>query len=148
MKIVGKLQKVIKIYNAYTFNKIVAPQSATIFTSHKCNLGCVMCWRKTESGKHRLLWKPVPTEKWKSTIKELNNMGCKKLEFSGGGEPLLDKDFKNLAEYAKGLGMHCCLTTNGTLLNNQMVDFLNSINWDVVHVSLDGPDKDTNNKII
>src|SRR4030042_6140842 len=107
MKKINQIRKAVKIYNAYTFNRVASPITATIFTSHKCNLGCAMCWRKTDSGVERLKWKPVPMKRWESIIRELNDMNCKRLEFSGGGEPLLDKNFKHLAKLAKDLSMQC-----------------------------------------
>ncbi|OGW47855.1 MAG: hypothetical protein A2Y66_02120 [Nitrospirae bacterium RBG_13_41_22] len=142
-----KLVKSIKIFNSYNFNAKAFPINATIFTSHKCNLGCAMCWRNTKSGEDRLNWEPVPIEIWERTIKELKEMGCNKLQISGGGEPLLDKNFGKLAKLAKKIEMECQLTTNGTLLNKEIVDFLNEIKWDTVIISLDAPDKETNNKI-
>ena len=137
----------LKIASFYRSNKPIAPSTAALYLHARCNLSCSMCWRRTDFAAERLKQEEVPVSRWEETILELAEMGCKSIKFSGGGEPLLYSGFLKLAELAKGLDMHCVLTTNGILLDKQMKGALDKIGWDEVTISLDGPTEEINNRI-
>ena len=144
--IMGKVSKILRLWRFYYFNKPSAPWSSMIYLTSKCNLNCPMCWRHTDFGKEYVSKPELTTADFKRVITELNEMGCKKLSFAGGGEPVIQKNFLELAQLAKSFDMECDLVTNGTLLLD-MIPELEKIGWDNVSISLDGHTKEINDKI-
>lgn len=60
-----------------------------------------------------------------------------------GGEPLLREDFFEIMNYAHGLGYHWGMTSNGTLIDDDMAKKLETAGMGTVSISLDGL-KETN----
>ncbi len=54
-----------------------------------------------------------------------------------GGEPLMRRDFMDLAEYASSLGIKLVLSTNGTLITKEVARRLRAIGFSYVGISLD-----------
>jgi Molybdenum cofactor biosynthesis enzyme len=84
------------------------PIYVKIKINYGCNLKCQMCkhWRETCET-------PIPMERFKVTISELAELGCKKIHFSGG-EPMRRPQLPDLVARATGLGLRVTLTANGT----------------------------------
>lgn len=59
-----------------------------------------------------------------------------------GGEPLLREDIVDTGAYAAGLGYNWGITTNGTLLDRDMIFRLKSARLKTISVSLDGVEAD------
>ncbi|MFN6960853.1 MAG: heme d1 biosynthesis radical SAM protein NirJ [Rhodocyclaceae bacterium] len=55
-----------------------------------------------------------------------------------GGEPLLRPDFFAIARRAKALGFFTALSTNGTLIDERMMERIVPVGFDYVGISLDG----------
>jgi len=55
-----------------------------------------------------------------------------------GGEPLCRKDLCEVMAYAAGLGFHWGMTTNGMLLDDEVIGKLKNANMETVSISLDG----------
>ena len=89
--------------------EFVPPISCEIDPSNACNLNCGFCmfgdWR---SSHHENLG----LDMYISLIGELHQMGTKSITFTGGGEPLMNKDFNLMAKMAKSLGFQIGLVTN------------------------------------
>ncbi|MBR3362978.1 MAG: radical SAM protein [Bacilli bacterium] len=58
--------------------------------------------------------------------------------FITGGEPLVRKDLFEIMNYAKNLGFHWGMTTNGILINEKIVKKMVETNMESVSVSIDG----------
>ena len=124
-----------------------------LHAAHDCNLGCEYCFAsKGDYTTNRTLMS--------------YEVACKALEFlaqnSGtrrnievdffGGEPLLNFDvIKRVVDYGRELEkstnkkFHFTITTNGTILNEEIMDFINQ-NMDNIVISLDGR-KDINDSM-
>jgi MoaA/NifB/PqqE/SkfB family radical SAM enzyme len=79
---------------------------------------------------------------------EAAELGVKEWVVSGGGEPMMRKQYtlkvlKKIKEY----NMWGLLTTNGTLLDKNDARFLVKIGWDQVQFSIDGPNKEINDHL-
>src|SRR5215213_11862745 len=76
-----------------------------------CNLKCEMCnhWRETREP-------PVSGDRFQEVLKELAELGTKKIHISGG-EPMLRPQVPEMVEQASGLGIKVTMTTNGTLID-------------------------------
>jgi len=144
---IKKTKKILNLWSFFYLEKTGSPWSAMIYLTSKCNLNCPMCWRHTDFGKKYVADPELTIKEFKSVITEIHELGCKKVSFAGGGEPLVHKDFLELARLAKSFDMECDLVTNGTLLNESIASELKKINWDNVYLSLDGHTKEINNKI-
>jgi radical SAM protein with 4Fe4S-binding SPASM domain len=102
------------------------------FTNH-CNLACKHCY--LDSGgdpSHEL-----STSEALKVVDHIAELGVTSLAFSGG-EPLMRKDFFEVAKHAVNSGLYVSLATNGTLLNQENVKILKEIGVNYVEVSLDG----------
>ncbi len=98
----------------------------------KCNLKCVHCYANAGQRVNELT-----TEEAKAMIDDLASMKVPVLLFSGG-EPLLRDDLFELAEYAVKRGVPCSLSTNGTLITEEVAEKLKEAGFSYVGVSIDG----------
>ncbi len=113
-------------------------------TALTCNLNCTMCpWHRfrDEASDSGLMTKSV----WNKLIPFLNQV--KSVDFTGGGEPILNK---NLLDWIGQANRHGCKTgflTNGLLLNRSLSQELISIGIDWLAVSMDGAEAEVYEKI-
>ena len=101
--------------------------------THNCNYGCsyciFSCTKKRVEGE-------LTTEECFHVIDELVKNGFKHLKVTGG-EPFIRKDLIEILEYASKY-MVVDVSTNASLLSEDLVDKLNKIKLKMIHVSLDG----------
>lgn len=102
--------------------------------TRSCNLKCMHCYASSDeqAGKEELT-----TEEAKSFIDDLAYFNVPVILFSGG-EPLLRKDFFELAGYAKEKGIRATISTNGTLITTDMAKLIKQTQISYVGISLDG----------
>jgi len=79
----------------------------------------------------------MDTAAGKTFINDLAEFGVPVVLFSGG-EPLLRKDFFELAEYARQQGLRIALSTNGTLITGEVAGRIKDVGFAEVGISLDG----------
>ena len=117
------------------------PIYVKIKINYGCNLKCQMCkhWRETREA-------PIPMARFKETISEAAELGCKKIHFSGG-EPMLRPQLPDLVAHATGLGLRVTLTTNGTLVNKENSKALITAGLRGVNVSIDSPLRKIHEKV-
>ncbi|MFC1467319.1 12,18-didecarboxysiroheme deacetylase [Verrucomicrobiota bacterium] len=106
-----------------------------------CNLKCVHCYAHADG---RCAPDEMSFDEGKSLIDDLAEFGSPVILFSGG-EPLARKDMPDLAEYAVSKGLRAVISTNGTLINDEVAQRLKAIGLSYVGVSLDGM-RETNDK--
>lgn len=106
--------------------------------TYKCNLKCKHCY--SDSGNRSTL--ELSTEDAMKVVDQIAEFGVTSLAFSGG-EPLMRKDFFEVARHAIESGLYVSLATNGTLLNEENVRKLKEIGVHYVEVSLDGANAKT-----
>jgi MoaA/NifB/PqqE/SkfB family radical SAM enzyme len=107
------------------------PYFAHLAFTHVCNLHCSFC--------HIPEYKvqELDTEGMKRVIDRLDKLGIAYLSISGGGEPLLRKDFAELLNYAAEIGMFVKITSNGTMPKSKYDELLASRVSEIA-ISLDG----------
>ncbi len=130
-----ELQKAVLNARAYK------PLYVKIKINYGCNLKCQMCkhWRETRET-------PISMQRFKETITDLAELGCKKIHFSGG-EPMLRPQLPELVAHATSLGMRVTLTTNGTLIDKEKAKALIEAGLRGVNVSIDSPIKKIHEKV-
>lgn len=99
-----------------------------------CNLKCVHCYSDSRALKYP---GELSTADAKAVLKHLADFGVPAVLFSGG-EPLLRRDLLALARHARGLGLRCTLSTNGTLIDEAKARKIRDAGFTYVGVSLDG----------
>lgn len=119
-----------------------------LFFTGKCNLNCHYCFINEVSFSNS----SSSEKNLKKTVDLFFRYpGKKKVVSFNGGEPLLEFLLvKKICDYAKkeadkkGISVEFALTTNGTLLNQNMVNYFEK-NKFIIKISIDG-DKDTHDK--
>ncbi len=112
------------------------------YVTYRCNAYCSFC----HFGDHNN-FKDTPytrLEDFKSNINQLNKLGVKFIDLTGG-EPLLHKEIHLMAEYAKTFNMQTSITTNALLYPKFAEKLAGKIN--LLHFSLDSPDEKEHNSI-
>ncbi|MBA3019259.1 MAG: 12,18-didecarboxysiroheme deacetylase [Proteobacteria bacterium] len=102
--------------------------------TRRCNLKCVHCYAHA---KNQSFDNELTTEEGKNLIDDLSRFKVPVLLLSGG-EPTIREDLPELAAYAVEKGMRAVISTNGTLITQQMARVLKDIGLSYVGISLDG----------
>ena len=112
------------------------PLEGGIELTNRCNLRCVHCYRPSE---HRA---DLPKQWIYDLVDDLVAEGCLFLTLTGG-EPTLRKDLLDIHGYIRRKGVLTLLFTNGTLIDERLVNGLLEHPPVVVEVSLYGTSRDT-----
>lgn len=104
-----------------------------------CNMRCLHCG--TSAGTLRP--EELSTEEALNLIDELADLECELVTLSGG-EPLLRKDWRELAQRVVDRKMLLCLITNGYAVTEDIVKDFKRIGTRMVGVSFDGTEKTHN----
>ncbi len=70
-------------------------------------------------------------------IEQLADLKCKRIVVSGS-EPFMRKDWSILAQRIVDLGITCDFISNGTIINDDIIDVLQNIGINYLMFSLDG----------
>lgn len=125
-KLIYHVEYLNKIIN----NEIIAPIHLSIWPTFKCQFKCEYCCCKNTPESNNEL----NINDFKNSIDVFEKYGTKAIEFSGGGEPLLWKDFDEAVNYCKSKNIKLSLITNGIALKDKNHDILNKFDW--IRVSL------------
>lgn len=102
--------------------------------TNQCNLKCVHCYATatshTQDGE-------LSTDEGKDFLEDIAAYGCPVVLFSGG-EPFMRADLLELAQYADSLGLRPVVSTNGTLITEEMAKAAKESGIKYIGVSLDG----------
>lgn len=99
-----------------------------------CNLRCVHCYATATPG-------PAPGELTRdegmALLDDLREFDVPAVLFSGG-EPLARPEILDFIGHARSLDLSCTLSTNGTLIDDQMADKLAAVGLKYAGMSIDG----------
>lgn len=107
--------------------------------TNTCNYHCSYCIFSSEAKKYE---NELTTKEVKQAIKDLKENNFTYIKFTGG-EPFTRKDMPEILEYASKLGFDMDISTNASLITDEIAKKLKSINFPMVHVSLDGNNKNS-----
>lgn len=115
----------------------------TLRITNKCNLRCRHCFVSAGEG-----WEnELNTDEIKNLIEEFAKFRILTLVLTGG-EPLLREDFFEIAAYAESKNVPIQLSTNGTLIDDNVIENLQQMtNLQAVVLSLDGGSSSTHDYI-
>ncbi len=106
-----------------------------------CNLTCIHCY---SDSKDKLYEGELSTPEGKKMINDLAEYKVPTILFSGG-EPLMHPDIYELAEYAISKGLRAVISTNGTLITDEVANRLKDIGLSYVGISIDGTEEVNDN---
>lgn len=102
--------------------------------TQRCNLKCAHCYASSTSAVAR---GELSTAQAKAMIDDIAAFGAPVLLFSGG-EPLLRPDVLDLMAHASGAGLRVVLSSNGTLISEDLARRLALAGLSYAGISLDG----------
>jgi mycofactocin biosynthetic radical S-adenosylmethionine protein MftC len=129
-------------YLAYN-DLLSAPVNVTWEITSRCNLRCRHCLSADimeHSGSE------LDFDQCCRFIDELDRLRVFQVNF-GGGEPFLRPDFLDILDYAHRAGIVTCVSTNGTVIDEQLADRLGRMGLLYIQVSLDGVTAATNDAV-
>ena len=94
------------------------PVAGNFELTGRCNFGCKMCYVHDSDGSDELT-----AEQWIEIGRQATEKGMVFLLLTGG-EPFLRKDFKEIYFALKKLGLLISINTNGSLIDQEMFEFL------------------------
>jgi len=124
----------------------VMPVNIHLAPALTCNYACPSCTygkskidyaAKIENGEKVPREKVMMTkENMETVIDKIYDAGVKRIVFTGGGEPLLNKNTLYGMRYSIDKGISTALFTNGSLLSKEKADELLDINPSFIRISL------------
>ncbi len=123
--------------------KMPVPRTMEFFLSNTCNHACAGCHsRYMHKDEERFL----DFEIFKEVVTDIAELGVEGVEISGGGEPLLYPSIVPAIAFMRSRGLKVGMFTNGTLLNDELSEFLVQ-NLLFLRVAFDAGTRETYRKI-
>ncbi len=118
------------------------PLQVSIEVTRRCPLECLHCYNNLPMGDMEAKRRELTKEEHFKVLDELVEMGCFWLLYTGG-EIFARKDFLEIYTYAKQKGFLITLFTNGTIINEQIADYL--VEWPpfAIEITLYGRTRET-----
>ena len=122
-----------------TFKQKGLVKSLCLMIAQDCNLRCKYCYaaERIES-RHA----PLTLDEYKQVIDGLCDLSSHLSVTITGGEPLLNPLWQPVSAYCKAKGCTVLLLTNGTLINEDNIGFIQET-FNLVTLSIDGPTRET-----
>ena len=109
------------------------PVNGSIEITNRCPLNCAHCYNNLPMGDFVARARELTTEEHFRLLDELAEMGTLWLLFTGG-EIFARRDFLEIYTYAKKKGFLITLFTNGTLITEEIADYL--VRWPPVEIEI------------
>lgn len=111
------------------------PTKVDIFPTQKCNLNCRFCeFPDIDPSEYE---RELPKRELLEIVRKAGEMDVKTFGIIGG-EPFVKGGMVNIMEGIKKYDMQGSITTNGTLLDGDMVKRIVGMEWDLLRISIDG----------
>ncbi|MGB8151060.1 MAG: radical SAM protein, partial [Candidatus Cybelea sp.] len=101
-------------------NEQLRPLSLLCELTYRCNLQCPYCYNPLDLRAYR---DELTTGQWSGVLQAAAELGVVQAHFSGG-EPTLRTDLVPLVEAAAAVGLYTNLITQGTFLDDELLDRL------------------------
>lgn len=129
----SKILKHIDRIDEWQKKGISRPITYELDMTNVCNSKCHFCFGFFDQKKCQV---SITFQEAKNILNQIKKFGGKAVTFTGGGDPLCNKDTIRAVKYAKKIGLDVGFITNGILLNKDNIkDIVSSCVW--TRVSLD-----------
>ena len=118
------------------------PLQVSIEVTRRCPLECLHCYNNLPMGDVEAKQRELSREEHFRMLDELVEMGCFWILYTGG-EIFARKDFLEIYTYAKKKGFLITLFTNGTIINEQIADYLAEWPPFAIEITLYGRTRET-----
>jgi len=118
------------------------PLQVSIEVTRRCPLECLHCYNNLPMGDMDAKRREMTKEEHFRVLDELVEMGCFWILYTGG-EIFARKDFLEIYTYAKKKGFLITLFTNGTIINEQIADYLAEWPPFAIEITLYGRTRET-----
>ena len=118
------------------------PLQVSIEVTRRCPLECLHCYNNLPMGDLAAKRREMTKEEHFRVLDELVEMGCFWILYTGG-EIFARKDFLEIYTYAKKKGFLITLFTNGTIINEQIADYLAEWPPFAIEITLYGHTRET-----
>ncbi len=122
------------------------PVSGTFELTPRCNMNCRMCYIRMSEEEMKARGREYTAEEWIQMGKICVQRGMLFLLLTGG-EPFLRKDFRKIYTELKNLGLMISINTNGTLIDQETVEWLKQNPPTKINITLYGGGNDTYKKL-
>jgi PqqA peptide cyclase len=112
------------------------PLSLLCELTYRCNLQCPYCYNPLALSEYR---EELPTDQWCDVLRQAADLGVVQAHFSGG-EPTLRRDLAELVTAASHCGLYTNLITQGTFLDDELLDRLLASGLDHIQISIQAPE--------
>ena len=110
-------------YLFHKSHKAGVPMSGNFELTARCNLDCKMCYIHKRANDQFVKKQELSGKQWLEIASAAQKKGILLLLLTGG-EPFLHPDFKEIYLGCKNMGLLISINTNGTMLTDEMIDFL------------------------
>lgn len=121
------------------------PMRLHLTVTERCNLGCLSCFMGQRGGEARE--QEMSDERLIAVVDEAIELGVEEFYLVGGELFVRRSVTLQMMERIKTAGGRGELTTNGTRLRDDDVERIVAMGWDMIQVSIDGPDPVTNDRL-
>lgn len=128
-------------YQAVADKKFLPPIEASLDMVQHCNLSCSFCNAGRYLKDDTKYIKYMDDEHISTLLYFLKEWGVKAVCYGGGGESTLHKKLPDAIRLTKQLGMGSAISTNGTVMNSDLLDALMLCRF--VGVSVDAGNRET-----
>jgi radical SAM protein with 4Fe4S-binding SPASM domain len=118
------------------------PLQVSIEVTRRCPLECLHCYNNLPMGDMDAKRRELTKEEHFRVLDELVEMGCFWILYTGG-EIFARTDFLEIYTYAKKKGFLITLFTNGTIINEQIADYLKEWPPFAIEITLYGRTRET-----
>lgn len=99
------------------------PMSGTFELTARCNLDCRMCYIHKRANDSAVRKEELTAQQWLDLAKAAQRKGMLLLLLTGG-EPFLRPDFREIYTGCRKLGLLMSINSNGTMITDEMVEYL------------------------
>lgn len=118
----------------------VGPQILTLRLTPFCNLNCKYCMGGSISDGN-FYSNRMDLFQLLDLFKQASDMGISEIDLNLlNGEPFVSNDIKTVIKEVKQMGFRGVFTTNGSLLDDEVSDIMNTYKWDLLTISIDSID--------
>lgn len=122
------------------------PLSGSFELTARCNLDCKMCYIHKRANDKKVLREELSAKQWLSFAADAQKQGMLLLLLTGG-EPFLRPDFREIYTGCRKLGLLISINSNGTMITDDMVEFLRRDPPLRVNITLYGSSPETYEKL-